>query len=61
VAAQGCRDEPPDRHCRVRVPHRPRRDDPVWEDISAYAMGLSITRGRQYELDTIQASTLTLA
>jgi hypothetical protein len=34
--------------------------NPVWEDISAYAMGLSITSGRQYELDTIQASTLTL-
>lgn len=33
---------------------------PAYQDVSAYAMGLSINRGRQYELDTIEASTLTL-
>jgi hypothetical protein len=33
---------------------------PNYQNVSAYAMGFSVRRGRQYELDTIQASTLTI-
>ena len=33
---------------------------PAWQDVTAYALGVSIRRGRQYELDQIQASTCDL-
>lgn len=38
----------------------PDSSNPAWEDVSRYVMGFSVRRGRSYELDTIQASTLTL-
>lgn len=38
----------------------PDNTSPAYQDVTAYCMGMSINRGRQYELDTIQPSTLNL-
>ena len=46
--------------CEIAFASDPGGGSPVYQDVSSRIMAVSIRRGRQYELDTIQPSTLSI-